>query len=224
MDQIKIGVFLKDLRKEKSLTQEQLAEKLNVSGRTVSRWETGITMPDISTLVEIADFYDISISEIIEGERKSENMNQDTKETAIQMAQYSHNEVKIKTKRVISILMTAFGIFVIISALAIIPSDSSWGSIYSILGGILFLVGVYLMLTELFVKRAFRILSIVGCGILLFGFFSGIDYIAVSQFQQVPRFCYEKTYGDEEIICKTLFFTAIWKNPGTENEEIEIVK
>ena len=43
MDQIKIGIFLKELRKEKKLTQEQLAEKLNVSGRTVSRWETGVS-------------------------------------------------------------------------------------------------------------------------------------------------------------------------------------
>ncbi len=43
MDQIKIGIFLKELRKEKKLTQEQLTEKLNVSGRTVSRWETGVS-------------------------------------------------------------------------------------------------------------------------------------------------------------------------------------
>lgn len=43
MDQIKIGIFLKELRKEKKLTQEQLAEKLNVSDRTVSRWETGVS-------------------------------------------------------------------------------------------------------------------------------------------------------------------------------------
>ena len=49
MDQMKIGVFLKELRKEKNLTQEQLAERLHVSGRTVSRWETGKNMPDIST-------------------------------------------------------------------------------------------------------------------------------------------------------------------------------
>lgn len=46
MDQIKIGSFLKKLRKEKNLTQESLAEKLNVSARTVSRWETGSNMPD----------------------------------------------------------------------------------------------------------------------------------------------------------------------------------
>ena len=57
MDQIKIGAFLKVLRKEKNLTQEQLAEQLGVSGRTVSRWETGNNMPDISLLVEIAEFY-----------------------------------------------------------------------------------------------------------------------------------------------------------------------
>ena len=51
MDQIKVGAFLKDLRKEKGITQEQLAEKLGVSGRTISRWETGKNMPDISLLV-----------------------------------------------------------------------------------------------------------------------------------------------------------------------------
>ena len=82
MDQIKIGVFLKELRKEKGLTQEQLAEVLNVSSRTVSRWETGSNMPDISILVEIAGFYDVSIPEIVQGERKSEIMDKETRETA----------------------------------------------------------------------------------------------------------------------------------------------
>ena len=61
MDQIRIGRFLKELRKEKGLTQEQTAEILNVSGRTVSRWETGNNMPDISVMIEIAELYDVSI-------------------------------------------------------------------------------------------------------------------------------------------------------------------
>ena len=65
MDQTKVGAFLKDLRKEKEITQEQLAEELGVSGRTISRWETGKNMPDISLLVEIAEFFDVSIPEII---------------------------------------------------------------------------------------------------------------------------------------------------------------
>ena len=56
MDQKKIGAFLKALRQEKEMTQEQLAEQLGVSNRTISRWETGSNMPDISLLVEIAEF------------------------------------------------------------------------------------------------------------------------------------------------------------------------
>ena len=92
MDQIKIGAFIKELRKEKRLTQEQLAEKLNVSGRTVSRCETGTNMPDISLLTELAEFFDVSIPEIIDGERKSENMNQEVRETANKMADYASAE------------------------------------------------------------------------------------------------------------------------------------
>ena len=80
MDQQKIGRFLKELRKAKNLTQEQLAERLNISGRTVSRWETGNNMPDISLLVELAELYDVSIPEIIDGERKSETMEKEVKE------------------------------------------------------------------------------------------------------------------------------------------------
>ena len=89
MDQKQIGSFLKELRKEKNITQEQLAEQLNVSGRTVSRWETGNNMPDISLLVEISELYDVSISEIINGERKSENMNEEVKEVAKSMSDYA---------------------------------------------------------------------------------------------------------------------------------------
>ena len=74
MDQQKMGSFLKELRKEKKLTQEDLAEKLNISARTVSRWETGSNTPDLSILVELADFYDVDIREIINGERKSRRM------------------------------------------------------------------------------------------------------------------------------------------------------
>ena len=77
MDQKKTGYFFKILRSEKQLTQEQLAERFNVSSRTVSRWETGSNMPDISVLLELADFYEVDIREIIDGERKSEKINEE---------------------------------------------------------------------------------------------------------------------------------------------------
>ncbi len=100
MNQIRIGSFLKELRKEKGLTQEQAAEKLNVSGRTVSRWETARNMPDISLLAEIAELYEVSIPEIINGERKSENMNEETRETAEVMATYAKSEKETMIKNI----------------------------------------------------------------------------------------------------------------------------
>ena len=227
MDQIKVGIFLKELRKEKGLTQEQLANVLNVSNRTVSRWETGSNMPDISILVEIAGFYDVSIPEIIQGERKSEIMNKETRETAVAMAKYSQNEVKMGKQKLAGILMSAFGIFVIVSALSIFPNDSSWGSIYSILGSIFLIIGLYFLIKPLVIKRTSRILIVLGCIGLLLGTFTLSDYIAVTLFNQVPRFSYMTTYDSrnpDKLVHKTIFFTVVQKNPGTENEQVYIVK
>ncbi len=100
MDQIMIGKFLKELRKEKNITQEQLADKLNVSGRTVSRWETGNNMPDISILVEMAELFDVSIPEIINGERKSEKMDDEIKNVAQSMSDYATSEKEALLKEV----------------------------------------------------------------------------------------------------------------------------
>lgn len=224
MDQKKIGLFLKELRKEKNITQEVLAEKLNVSNRTVSRWEKGNNMPDISLLVELSKFYHVSIPEIIDGERKSEEMDQETRDTAVKMAEYSKNEGKIEKKKVISFLLMVFGAFIIISAFAIFPNDSSWGSIYSIIGGIILVIGFYFKIKSTVLKKSFRILCVVGWILILFGIFTILDYIAVSQYHQVPRFSYEKIYSEDQVEHKTLFYTVIQKNPATENEHIEIVK
>ena len=97
MDSQKIGAFLRVLRKEKNLTQEQLAEILNVSGRTVSRWETGINMPDLSIMIELADYYDIDVKELLNGERKSE-MDKELKETLKTVAEYTDEQKKAAVK------------------------------------------------------------------------------------------------------------------------------
>ena len=99
MNQIKIGEFLKELRKEKGLTQEQFAEQFNVSRRSVSRWETGNNMPDLDTLVEMADYYEIDLRELLDGERKSEKMNEELKETVLKVAEYSNIEKEVKRKK-----------------------------------------------------------------------------------------------------------------------------
>lgn len=117
MDQKKTGSFLKELRKEKGLTQEQAAEKFNTSARTISRWETGAYMPDISLLIDIAEFYSVDVREIIDGERKKDNMDKEAKEVAEKMADYSNTEKKntFKTLKLMSTLVTVLSVLLIIA-------------------------------------------------------------------------------------------------------------
>lgn len=98
MDLIKTGAYIKKLRNEKNLTQEQLAEQFNVSRRTVSRWETGRNMPDLDILIEMADCFDVDLRELLDGERKSEKMDKELEETVLKVADYSNHEKKKITK------------------------------------------------------------------------------------------------------------------------------
>lgn len=100
MDQQKIGMFLKELRQKKKRTQEQIAEQFHVSSRTVSRWETGRNMPDLDVLIEISDYYEVDLRELLDGERKSEKMDRETKETVLKAVDYTNTETERYTKRV----------------------------------------------------------------------------------------------------------------------------
>ena len=117
MNQQKTGEFLKHLRKEKGLTQEQLAEHFYVSSRTISRWETGSNMPDVEMLIELADFYDVDIREIIDGERKSENMNNETKEALLKVAEYADAEKRKLKSKILNLSIATF-IFLVIFCLS----------------------------------------------------------------------------------------------------------
>lgn len=112
IQQDKMGRMLRDLRKEKGLTQEQLAEHFGVSNRTISRWENGINMPDISVLVEIAEFYEVGILELIEGERTQEKMETDNNNQLKKIAEYSdeQNHMMISKINKRDIVALAFGI------------------------------------------------------------------------------------------------------------------
>ena len=133
IDQIKIGGFLRDLRKEKELTQEQLAEKFGVSSRSVSRWENGNTMPELGILVELADYYEVDIKEIIDGERKSEIMRKEEKETLRKVADYAETEKKLVVKRrcivtFVGTLMFALSIVIGCIVLPNLPEESFFRS------------------------------------------------------------------------------------------------
>lgn len=113
MDQIKIGNFLKQLRKERKLTQEQVGEIFGVSRRTVTRWETGYNMPDLSLLVEIAVFYDVDLRELFNGERKEIKMNKELEETVKQACEYSDiNNTKAHKVTLIYLIFGIIGLII----------------------------------------------------------------------------------------------------------------
>ncbi len=72
MDLIKIGNFIAELRKKQKLTQEQLGEKLGVTNKTVSRWETGTYLPPAEALLAMSELFGVSINELLSGKRLSE--------------------------------------------------------------------------------------------------------------------------------------------------------
>lgn len=73
MDTVKTGKFLSELRRERGLTQEQLAEKIGTSNKTISRWENGNYMPPVEMLMVLSEFYGVSINEILSGRRLDQN-------------------------------------------------------------------------------------------------------------------------------------------------------
>lgn len=124
MDTIKIGKFLKELRKERALTQEQLGEKVGVTNKTVSRWETGNYIPPVECLVLLSDIYDVSINEIISGKRMSKDEFIDVAEEnlsnalGISEAKCKKSEKKLLVTMLISTILT-------ITIILLMPTDKS---------------------------------------------------------------------------------------------------
>ena len=181
MDQTKVGQFLKQLRKEKGITQEEFAEKIGVSGRTVSRWETGSNMPDISLLVEIADFYDVDVREIIEGVKKSEMMNEEIRDTAEKMADYAGAEKSrlLRFAQIIGIIgVIALSVATILmcmnvsepSVISFIPILFAFVALVSMMVMTLYVTGV---LRKLIKNQTFTIAVLV---IIAFAFLAVLKY------------------------------------------------
>lgn len=101
MDTQKIGKFLKELRKENNMTQEQLGERIGVTNKTVSRWETGNYLPPVECLNLLSDIYQISINEILAGERVAQK---DFMEVAEENISEALSEIETKGKKVEKIL------------------------------------------------------------------------------------------------------------------------
>ena len=110
MDQIKIGRFIAERRKKASLTQMQLAEKLGITDKAISKWERGIAMPDTSIMLKLCDILGISVNELLCGEKiDMENNNQKNEQLFLDMAK----ELEKKNKTVWTSMWIIMGVSVI---------------------------------------------------------------------------------------------------------------
>ena len=219
MDLDKIGKFIALNRKNKGLTQEQLAEKLGVTNKTVSRWETGKYMPDLSLLKPLSEELGITLNELLSGEKiEEQKIVENTEKNIINTIDYSSKKVENEHKK-ISIILMILGAIISISALTIFDKESSWCSIYSIIGIIIFVIG----LVRNFKK--FKKIPKIAIGVILFigifGIFYIADYLGVKTNNRPPIYNYkiETTFREtKEIAYYSLFYNVYRINADTTNE------
>ena len=115
MEQEKIGRFIQECRKEKKLTQNELAEKLNITNKAVSKWETGRGMPDASILLELSKILDVTVNELLSGEKLQVNEYKvKAEENIIAIAKENDKSKKIIKKVIISCMLVVIFVFTIL--------------------------------------------------------------------------------------------------------------
>ena len=158
MDPVKCGGFLKTLRKEKGLTQEQLAEMLGVTNRSVSRWETGANLPDIDLIITLSEFYDVDIKDLLNGEsRKTEQLHKEgsagdmqaqDKELIIKAAEYGSDKERGLTRKVFFAVLAGVAALAVSLFAALKLLDNAKGSGVLLFAGVLALT-VYCMVLQI---------------------------------------------------------------------------
>ena len=222
MDQEKIGKFIAECRKKKNMTQQELAEKLGVSDRTIGNWENGRNMPDLALFKPLCNELDITLNDLMSGEKVDKsNYQEKLEENIINTINYSNKKIKNKNK-LLNITLIVFGVLIATTAITIFPSESSWGSIYSVFGAIISLIGVSKFTKRLTYGK--RLLCNFSYFITFILFLMLIDFISVINIHQAPRFATYKITGENAIYYDTIFYDCIRCNVDTDNETFKIIK
>lgn len=148
MDQIKIGKFIAENRKKKNLTQTQLAEKLNITDRAVSKWETGKSMPDTSIMLELCQELEISVNELLIGEKIENNeYKEKTEELLIEMAktEEKYNKKLLSSMYVIMVPSLIFYFITLLVTGAFVPEGPNQ-LIIILLSSIVFFITIFVAL------------------------------------------------------------------------------
>ena len=211
MNQEKIGKFIAKCRKEKKMTQSDLAEKLGVTDKSVGNWENGRNMPDLSLFKPLCDELDITINDLLSGEKIDKDKYQEKfEENIVNTIDYSTKRIK-KYSNIVGLLFVIFGLFISMSAIMIFPSESSWGSIYSVFGVVVFIIGISKLTNKMGIGKRLLLVLIIFLGSLGILIFS--DYINVKRNNVAPMFretaLYLGTDDGELIYYDTPFYDVI---------------
>jgi len=210
MNQEKIGKFIAKCRKDKKMTQSELAEKLGVTDKSIGNWENGRNMPDLSLFKPLCDVLGITINDLLSGEKISKDKYQERfEENIVNTIDYSTKRIN-KYSNVIGLLLVIFGLFISMSAIMIFPSESSWGSIYSVFGVVLFVIGISKLTNKMKMWKRLLLILLIFLGTLGILFFT--DYINVKRNNVAPMFRETSMYlgGDEELLYyDTSFYDVI---------------
>lgn len=221
MDQEKIGRFIFECRKKKKMTQAELSERIGVTEKSVSNWENGRNMPDLSLFKPLCDIFDITINDLISGEKVDKKDYQERlEENIVNTIDYTNKRIE-KDKNILSGVLILLGIFISFSGMLMFPSESSWGSHFALLGIIISTIGIGILFYKL--KFYKKILMITGYVIVSLSLFFIIDYIGVVNIKQAPRFSIVKVSGENVIYYDTLFYDVVRCNVDDENEEYKII-
>ena len=142
MDQLKIGKFIAGCRKEKGLTQAQLAEKLNITDKAVSKWERGIAMPDTSIMLELCDILCISVNELLSGEKIGmENNEQKNEQLLLDLAKEVERKNKtIWTSMIVMMTVSMVALFASLLAAAYLVPEGPLQLVVILASCVLFLI------------------------------------------------------------------------------------
>ena len=218
MNQEKIGKFIAKCRKDKKMTQLELAEKLGVTDKSVGNWENGRNMPDLSLFKSLCHELGITINELLSGERlKKDDYQEKFEENIINTIDYSTKKINL-IRNNLGIVLLILGILISFTAMTMFRTESSWGSIYSVLGGIISLIGVSKLTKNYKYKKILLIFIIYFIFYLILLFI--IDYISVISLRQLPRFCTIKTGNEYVYECDNPFYNVYRINSNTSNEYV----
>jgi len=152
MNLIKIGKFIADCRKEKKITQEQLAEKLYITDRAVSKWERGLSLPDADKMLDLCNILDISVNELLNGEKiNMKDYEKKTNELLVELARQEEikNKKMIINLYVLCIVTVLFYIGITLLAAYTLGEGTTFGIIVTVSTIVLVLVAFYSLKLEI---------------------------------------------------------------------------